>query len=334
MVDLPVGRLESHGELTLRLHVFRGLRPGPRLFVTAGIHGDELNGVEVARRLLELGYRGLCGDLIVVPIANLPSFMLRSRYLPDHRDLNRLFPGNADGSFGSRIARSLVDEVVQQCTHGIDLHTASPGRINLPQIRYSGAQDGSGDMAEAFGAPVVLKSVEREGTLRATCGKLGVPYVIYEAGEAMRLDMPAVSFGFRGVQRVMKSLGMLRSRGNELKTMGVYCHSSGWVRAGTGGLFRALVPLGRAVEIGQVIGMVGDPFADGNGPGECEIVSDREGIVIGRTTASLVDEGDALFHVGESTAVLGRAEEEIIKTAELVIPRGIRPPYRDHHADH
>jgi len=329
VVDLPVGRLVSHAELDLRVHVFRGKKPGPRLFVTAGVHGDELNGVEIARRLVGQSLRGLKGDLLVVPVVNVAAFLLRSRYLPDRRDLNRLFPGNADGSFGSRIARTLMDEVVGQCTHGIDLHTAATGRMNLPQTRIADQVAGSQEMAKAFGAPVMLKAGLRDGSLRKACEKKKIPYVLFEAGEALRLDIAAVSFGVRGVLRVMRDLGMLSKRKKDREFPAAICDAGNWVRAGVGGIFRSLVPLGKAVEVGQVLGLIGDPL----GKEEVEVRADQEGIVIGRTTAGLVDEGDALFHIGKTRAAPERAEERITRSAEEVIPDLERPTFRDSHSD-
>lgn len=327
-VDLPVGRLVSHAELDLRVHVIRGNKPGPVLFVTAGVHGDELNGIEIARRLVARRYRGLKGDLLIVPVVNVAAFLLRSRYLPDRRDLNRLFPGNADGSFGSRIARILIDEVVAKATHGVDLHTAAAGRINLPQTRLADRVEGSRQMAKYFGAPVMLKAGNREGSLRAACEKLNLPYVIFEAGEALRIELPAVTFGERGVRRIIRGLGMQRKKARDREHPSAYCLGSGWTRASAGGLFRSFVPLGRAVEVGQLVGMIGDPFEKK----ETEVVADRAGIVIGRTAASLVDEGDALFHLAQSQGSPERAEERIMQSAETVLPEMERPPYRDSHA--
>lgn len=328
VVDLPVGRLVSHAQLDLRVNVIRGRRPGPVLFVTAGIHGDELNGVEIARRLIGQKFRGLRGTLLIVPVVNVSAFLLRSRYLPDRRDLNRLFPGNADGSFGSRIARALMDEVVKKSTHGIDLHTAATGRINLPQTRMADRVEGSREMAKFFGAPVMLKAGNREGSLRSACERRNMPYVLFEAGEALRVELPAVTFGLRGVKRVMRGLGMLQKKSKDREHPSAYCVGSRWTRASVGGLFRSFVPLGKAVEEGQVLGVIGDPFEDE----EVEVVADNEGIVIGRTAASLVDEGDALFHIAQTKGTAERAEERIMQSAEDVLPEVERPPYRDPHS--
>lgn len=329
IVDLPVGRMVSHAELNLRVNVIRGRKPGPVLFVTAGVHGDELNGVEIARQLLGHSFAGLKGDLLIVPVVNMSAFLLRSRYLPDRRDLNRLFPGNADGSFGARIARTLMDEVVKQSTHGIDLHSAATGRTNLPQTRMADRVEGSREMAKSFGAPVMLKAGNREGSLRSACEKLGMPYVLFEAGEANRLDLPSVTFGLRGVMRVMRGLGMLRKKSKDGEHPSAFCTGSSWLRASDGGLFRSFVPLGKAVEVGQILGVIGDPF----GNAETNVISDQEGIVIGRTTASIVDEGDALYHVAQSKLATDKVEERIVLSAEGVLPEMERPAFHDEHAD-
>jgi uncharacterized protein len=330
VVDLPVGRLVSHAQLDLRVHVIRGRAPGPTLFVTAGLHGDEINGVEIARRLLSQSFTGLKGSLLIIPVVNVSAFLLRSRYLPDHRDLNRLFPGSPDGSFGSRIACTLMDEIVKKSTHGIDLHTAATGRTNLPQTRMADRVQGSRAMAKAFGAPVMLKSGYREGSLRAACEMVNLPYVLFEGGEALKVDLASISFGLRGVMRVMRSLGMLRKTSKDRKNPSSYCTGSHWCRASVGGIFRSIVPLGKAVDLGQVLGVIADPF----GADEVEVIADRRGIIIGRTTASVVDGGDALFHIAQSLSAPELAQERIQQSAEQVIPNVERPPYRDHHSDH
>lgn len=327
VVDLTVGRLVSHDELEMRVHVFRGKSPGPRLFVCAGVHGDELNGIEIARRLMRQKMTGLQGDLLIVPVVNPAAFIYRSRYLPDRRDLNRLFPGNSDGSFGARVARTLIDEVVKKCTHGIDLHTAAMGRINLPQTRMVAGDADSAMMARAFGAPVAMESRVREGSLRATCAKLGVPYLLFEAGEASRLELPAVAFGRRGVRRVMAALGMIKARKSDLELPVTRCQSSYWARAQVGGLFRAKVPLGAAVRPGQQLGKIGDPMSNE----ETIVTCNREGVVIGRTASSLVDEGDALFHLGQTEAATNQAALDIARSAEMVLPENERPAFRDSH---
>ena len=196
VIRLDCGRDISHKVIDFEVHVIRGREPGPCVFVSAGIHGDEINGIEICRRLLRSRALGkLSGDLIVTPIVNVPAFVARSRYLPDRRDLNRLFPGSEDGSFGSRIARLFTTEIVANCDYGIDLHTGASNRTNLPQVRTDFGIEGSRELAAAFGAPVVLAANKPpEGSLRHACSEQEVLTMVYEAGESMRLDVPGIRF--------------------------------------------------------------------------------------------------------------------------------------------
>ena len=325
-VELPFGRSILHSDLYFGVHVFRGKKPGSRLLVCAGVHGDEINGVEIARRLISSSLlKRIKGDLIVTPVVNVPAFVARSRYLPDRRDLNRLFPGAPSGSHGARCAHVFMTEVASKCSHIIDLHTASNNRTNLPQLRIDFALQGNREFAGAFKAPVVLNSTSPQGSLREALSNLGKPAAVYEAGAEMTLDMPAVRFGLRGVTSVMRHLGMLpqtKSKGKPAKC--AFCKKSSWLRAPTGGIFRALVPLGRAVSRDVVLGIVADPFGDHETP----VYPDSEGIIIGRTNAPLVDEGDALFHVAIHRDVES-AEQDIADSAEAMLGGTEDAPFED-----
>ncbi len=325
-VELPFGRSILHSDLCFGVHVFRGRKPGARLLVCAGVHGDEINGVEIARRLVA-GFKSkrLSGDLVVAPIVNVPAFAARQRYLPDRRDLNRLFPGSAEGSHGARCAYVFMTEVAATCTHVIDLHTASNNRTNLPQLRIDFSPAGNRDFAGAFGAPVVLDSKSPPGSLRGELTALGKPSAVYEAGAAMTLDMPAVRYGLNGINNVMRHLGMLaptKTRAKKHRT--AFCKKSAWLRAPTGGIFRALVPLGRAASPDSPVGIVADPFSAHETP----VYPDFEGIIIGRTNAPLVDEGDALFHIA-SHRDAGSAEQGIAASAEAVLSDTEEAPFED-----
>jgi len=312
VADLPIGHLITHELIGLQVHVIRGRRPGPRLFVTAGVHGDEINGVQIARNLIRSkSIRGIRGDLLVIPVVNQPAFVARSRYLPDRRDLNRLFPGSSTGSFGSRLARILTDEIIQQCTHGIDLHTGALYRPNLPQVRLSSEFEEAMQMAKIFNAPVIIDSPIREGSLRGTMAALGKPVILYEAGEANMMDRASVRMGTQGVLRVMRFLEMISSKKTgrtETKTPTVIVRRSTWIRAPRGGILMPQLELGKAVSKGAILGMVGDPF----GKEDTAVVSEYDGIVIGRAKAALVDEGDGIFHIGFSKNPDG-AEEKITR---------------------
>lgn len=310
--DLKVGKFYTHSELSMPVQVRCGNQAGPVLFISAAIHGDELNGVEIIRRLLKIkALNRLKGTLITVPIVNLHGFINHSRYLPDRRDLNRCFPGSKTGSIAGRLAHIFLNEVVSKATHGIDLHTGAINRTNLPQIRADLDNDEVKSMAESFGSPVMLNANLRDGSLRAAAVKKGIPILLYEAGEALRFDEVSIRAGVRGIINVMRHLEMIpQSRSKtERKIKPVIARSSFWIRAPQSGIFRSLVADGARVEANKtLIGVVSDPF----GEVEEEVFSPNSGIVIGQMCMPLVNEGEALFHVAKfarSDLAVGKVEE-------------------------
>ncbi len=310
-IDLPITDLSTHAPVTMPIHVVRGRRPGPSLFVCAALHGDEINGVEIIRRLLRLSaLRRLQGTLIAVPIVNALGFISQSRYLPDRRDLNRSFPGSTHGSLAGRLARLFMEEVVAKSTHGIDLHTAAIHRDNFPQIRANLDDPECERLAQAFGVPVVVNTGFREGSLREAAARLSVPVMVYEAGEALRFDEACIRAGVKGVVRVMRTLEMLSSsRSKSIRqNKPLIIRSSKWVRAAKSGLLRSATALGSAVKESQVLGVISDPF----GENEVEVRASIGGVIIGRSNIPLVHEGDALFHIArhEGTQVVARSLEE------------------------
>lgn len=316
VVDLHIGSLIDHQPVTMSVHVRRGKNPGPTLLLTAGIHGDEIIGVEVLRRLLKSRRLGkLQGTIIVVPVVCMPAFLSRTRYLPDRRDLNRLFPGSPEGSLGSRLASTFLSEVVEKCTHSIDFHAGAIGRPNLPQIRTSPGDEIGLEMAKAFRPPVVAENALREGSLRNEFRKRGIPTLLYEAGEAFRLDQSAVRYALRGVLDVMEYLEMISPKKSrkEPKTRTVVAKGTGWVRAPRGGIFTSLKDLGNAITAGTKLGHVADPF----GRQEIAITSAVDGIIIGLTREATADEGDALFHIA-TTRDPERAEAHIQRNDEIL----------------
>lgn len=299
-VDLPLPPLYTHTSVAMPVHVVCGRQAGPVLFVTAAIHGDEINGIEIIRRLLATkALSRLSGTLIAVPVVNVYGFVSQSRYLPDRRDLNRSFPGSERGSMAARLADTLMSEIVGKCTHGIDLHTAAEGRANLPQIRVDlERHPGLQELAEAFGPPIVLDSPTRAATLRDAAGD--VPLLLYEAGEALRFDELAIRAGLKGVLRVMRKLGMLPAGKSEPKRPGKVwvANNSVWMRAPQSGILRTRVPLGGVVGEGDVLGVISDPF----GESEQSVVTNVSGVLIGITKLPLVHEGEALFHVATTAS--------------------------------
>ncbi|WP_136064344.1 succinylglutamate desuccinylase/aspartoacylase family protein [Modicisalibacter radicis] len=301
-IDVPVAKLYTHAPLHIPVEVVHGRQAGPVLLVCGAIHGDEINGVEIVRRLLRSSaIRRLRGTLIAVPIVNVFGFVQHTRYLPDRRDLNRCFPGSEAGSLGSRVAALFREQIVDQASHIIDLHTGAIHRTNLPQVRSQlsvGSETAA--MAEAFGAPVILNAELREGSLRAYAQSHGVPVLTYEAGEALRFDEWAIAPGVRGVLRVMRHLGMLAaSRRRREPPPAEIANGSSWARAPIDGILRPRVRLGARVARGQVLGIVADPFGNSEG----EVVANADGIVIGMSNLPLANEGEALFHVARFEAI-------------------------------
>jgi predicted deacylase len=269
---------------------------GPTVWVDAAIHGDEAVGVEVVRQVLaELDPKTMRGTLIAVPIVNVLGFMTGDRYLPDRRDLNRSFPGSARGSLASRIAHLMMTEVVAKCEVGIDLHTGSDRRTNLPQIRADLEDPRTRELAEAFAAPVMLHARIRDGSLRAAAREAGATVLLYEAGEAWRMDGWAIEAGVRGVRRVLAALGMTDALEEDPPTPSQPSFKSSWVRARGTGMLHLEVALGEHVSEGQRLGGLFDSF----GKRVRLVHAERSGVVIGRTEAPVVNSGDAVVHVAE-----------------------------------
>jgi predicted deacylase len=294
IIDLALPPLTTHTDISMPIHVIRGKRPGPRLLVCAAIHGDEINGVEIIRRLLgRKSWAGLKGDLIAIPIVNMYGFIHQTRYLPDRRDLNRCFPGTEKGSMAGRLAHLFFNEVVAKCTHGIDLHTAAIHRDNLPQVRACLDDPETTRIAHAFPVPVLLDASLRPGTIREAAGQMDIPWLVYEAGEALRFDEVAIRAGKRGILQVMRELGMLKKRQPKKVYEPQVASKSYWVRASKSGIFRSLLPMGAHIAKGDLLGVIDDPY----GGNEDHIYAPSSGIIIGKTNLPLVYEGDAITHI-------------------------------------
>ncbi|MEO9529293.1 succinylglutamate desuccinylase/aspartoacylase family protein [Roseibium sp.] len=300
-VDLPVSVLSDHTPVTMSVHVVHGERPGPVLFVSGGIHGDEVIGVEIIRRLLKApNLESLKGTLIAVPIVNAFGFISHSRYLPDRRDLNRMFPGSHSGPLASRLANMFMTEIVKRSDLGIDLHSAAIHRTNYPQVRIAPGNDHTLDLAAVFGAPIVMRSPLRDGSLRKAAKDIGKDVLLYEAGEGLRLDELSVRAGVAGILRIMRQQKMIPPKGvSRPKAAPQFCPSSKWLRAPMGGLLRIYKTDGALVRQGDTMATVSDPF----GEQEQEIVAPFDGIIVGRAVMPVVNEGDAVFHLGRVRSV-------------------------------
>ena len=295
VVEIPLSLLSNHTPVALPVHVIHGRREGPVLFVSAAIHGDEVIGVEIARRLVKSAYvRRPRGTLLIVPITNTYGFINHSRYLPDRRDLNRSFPGSAGGSLAAQLAQVFMKEIVSRADYGIDLHSGGLHRANLPQIRADLDDPETAELATAFGASIVLHARLRDGSLRQAAQEAGCKMLLYEAGEALRFNELGIRIGVKGVLSVMKRLGMTANKKlGASKARPSFSRSSYWLRSPAGGILRAYIGLGESVAADELLAVVSDAF----GEHEARVTAQEPGIVIGRTNLPVVNQGDALFHI-------------------------------------
>ena len=297
IVNLQVAKLYDFTEMSIPVEVIRGKKDGPTLFITAAIHGDEINGVEIIKRLLSSNaIKSLKGTLIAVPIVNVFGFNTKSRYLPDRRDLNRCFPGNKEGSLASQLANCLIEEVISKSNYGIDLHTAAIHRNNLVQIRAALDNEEIKTLAKSFGAPVVINSDIRDGSLRQAANEMNIPTLLFEGGEALRFNETVINSGKRGIISFMRQIGMLNNNkinnpGKMIKTF--FADSSWWIRAPHSGTLTTKKKLGEFVKKDSILGVISDPF----GQHKFEVKTKNEGIIIGMSMIPPVNEGDALFHI-------------------------------------
>jgi predicted deacylase len=296
-VDLPVSMLSNHTHVALPVHVVHGEDQGPVIFLSGAIHGDEIQGVEIIRRIL--GHPALMklrGTVLAVPIVNSFGFLNHTRYMPDRRDLNRCFPGSDRGSLASQVADIFFREVVLRCRYGIDFHTAALHRTNLPQVRLAPDEPDLLSMAKAFAPPVILVSRLREKSLRLAAGEAGVKVLLYEGGEALRFEEASIDAAVKGTLRAMAHIGMIDPVPGKLAPPTVFSDASAWVRAPESGILHTTRRIGDRVGKREVVGVVADPLGSSSLP----LVSDEDGIIVGRTNLPIVNRGDAVFHIAKA----------------------------------
>ena len=303
-IFLKVSEYYTATPVNVPVTVIRGREKGPGLFLTAAIHGDELNGVEIVRRVMtSITPDQLRGTLICVPVVNRIGFLTHTRYLQGRRDLNRYFPGNPEGNAAARMAHALFGELVQRADYGIDLHTASVGRTNLPHLRADMANEGVRRRARAFGTEIIIDSIGMSRTLRAAATRAGIPTIIFEAGETFRFQGNMVTRGVAGVRNVLGSLGMVDEAPKEARFQ-VIIKVSEWVRSMRGGIADLLVRPGQLIYAGDEIASITNPF----GREVSSVRSPLTGLVIGTTTVPMVNPGDAICHIAKLEKTLATVE--------------------------
>ncbi len=293
-IDINIARLPSHSTINISVTVNRSVNEGPVLLLMGALHGDEINGMEIVRRIIENEYnKPECGTIICIPIINVFGFIHLSRYVPDGKDVNRSFPGNKAGSLASRVAHFMTREILPQIDYGIDFHTGGADRTNYPQIRCRLFDEVNRDLANAFAAPFTLDSKYRPKSLRQTAAKMGKNILVYEGGESSRFDEFAIEQGILGTLRLMKKLGM-RKEAPVPDFENKIIRSNSWIRARNSGIFLSFVKSGEKVEKRQVIGSLNDPFGEYN----VNVVAPNNGYIIGLNNNPIVHQGDALMNLG------------------------------------
>ncbi|SEP61943.1 succinylglutamate desuccinylase/aspartoacylase family protein [Neolewinella agarilytica] len=297
-VEVIAGQLPSGNSVQITAHVFRAYEPGPTMLFLAGVHGDEINGVEIIRRCLRQDIFGriTSGNVIAIPLLNIYGFNNFSRDVPDGKDVNRSFPGTQTGSLASRIAGGLSKNILPHVDLAVDFHTGGRGTYNFPQIRYNSEDKRAADAAEAFAPPLIMANRAPAKSLRRTALKnFDLPVLTFEGGENLRYDALSIDTGVAGIQRLLNSRDMLASAPEKSPKPPTLVNQSTWLRAGRAGLFQWTKKSGFPVRKGEPVGFISDPQGI---RADKRILSPRDGFIIGHGNAAVVSQGDALFHIG------------------------------------
>lgn len=295
LIKLNVSSLPSGTKINIKAHVFRSKNPGPTCLVLGGMHGDEINGIEILRQSIRDGvFNNLeCGTVIAIPLMNVYGFINHSRDLPDGKDINRSFPGNSGGSLASRVAKKLTQHILPLVDFGIDFHTGGKSIHNVPQIRIDETIAEAMSLAKTFGSRFIIKSKLIPKSLRKECNKLKIPILVFEGGESLRLDTNAIKVGKEGIERVLTSKKMLNKKFNPLKS--IILNEAHWVRASIAGIFENYVEEEDYIKKGDIIGVISRPFDTKIH----KIKARKNGYLFGINNNPVVNQGDALFHIGE-----------------------------------
>jgi len=295
-INFNVAKLHTTTSVEVPVLIERSKKHGPTILITAGIHGDEVNGVEIVRQIIAKGInKPKRGTIICIPVINIFGFLHMDREFPDGRDLNRMFPGTKSGSLASRVAYKLIHEIVPQVDLIMDFHTGGSDRFNAAQVRIVNNDSALEELARVFGAPFVLYSKNLNKSFRNTCHKLGIPMLLFEGGKSFNFDNNITNTGVNGVKRVLNHFGMLHSKFkiSKPKANCVFITENKWIRAKYSGMFRATAQLNKEVNKGDIIGHITDPF----GKFHHFVKADNSGYIFNVNEAPIVYKGDALFRI-------------------------------------
>ncbi|WP_299120636.1 succinylglutamate desuccinylase/aspartoacylase family protein [uncultured Winogradskyella sp.] len=295
-VSFNVAKLHTQNTIDVPVIIERSKKPGPTVLITAGIHGDEVNGVEIVRQIIAKGInKPKKGTIICIPVINVFGFIHMDREFPDGRDLNRVFPGIKGGSLASRVAFKLVTEILPHADLVLDFHTGGADRFNSAQVRIIKGEKILDDLAKVFGAPFVFYSKNINKSFRNTCYKLGVPILLFEGGKSFHIDNTVTNTGVNGAKRVLHYLDMLnrKFKVSEPKKSCVYITNSRWIRANYSGMFKSTIAINAEVKKGDVIGNITDPYGSFNH----FVKAPNDGYIFNINESPIIYQGDAIFHI-------------------------------------
>ena len=296
LVKLSVSRLPSGTDIDIFAHIFRSKKPGPTVLVMAGMHGDEINGVEIVRKSINEGVfdKLKCGNVIAIPLLNVYGFINYSRDVPDGKDINRSFPGNSNGSLASRVAKKLTQHILPLVDFGIDFHTGGKSNHNVPQVRIDETIAGNEELANVFGADFIIKSKLIPKSLRKECNKRNMPMLVFEGGESLRLDKNSITIGMNGIKNVLAYKNML-NKSNSVVSKSIVIKDAHWIRASFSGIFESYVLPSQYVVKGEKLGIISTPYDN-----TIKVVKARKnGYIYGLNNNPVINQGDALVHIGE-----------------------------------
>lgn len=293
-IFLNIARLPTYTSIDLPVRVIRAEKDGPVLLLSGGLHGDEINGIEIVRRMIANDHLKLsAGTIIAIPLMNIYGFIQNVRGVPDGKDINRSFPGNKSGSLATLVAYTIMNDIIPQIDYGVDFHTGGASRANYPQIRCVFDIEKNMELAKVFSAPVTLNSNLIDKSFRKAAHKKGKHILVYETGESLRLDEDGINEGIMGTKRLMHYLGMRRKPSEDTPAENTLYKNSKWVRAKYAGIFNSTIELGESVKKRQLLGKITDPF----GNESYRVMSRYEGQIIGLNNSPVVHKGDALLHI-------------------------------------
>ncbi len=295
-LSFNVAKLHTQNSIDVPIIISRSRKPGPTVLMTAGIHGDEINGVEIVRQIIAKGINTpKKGTIICIPVINVFGFIHMDRQFPDGRDLNRVFPGIQGGSLASRVAFQLVTEILPHVDFIMDFHTGGAGRFNAAQVRIIEDEPLLYEYAQVFGAPFILYSQNLNKSFRNACHKLGIPILLFEGGKSFNIDNNITNTGVNGAKRVLSHMGMLNSKfkTSKPKEACIVVKDSKWIRAKFSGMFKSTITINSYVEKGDVLGNITDPYGSFNH----FVKAPNAGYIFNINESPIIYQGDAIFHI-------------------------------------